>query len=198
VSGAIDVPQSLLETAFALRIAVRRLTVDDPRLRAAEHSAAFPPDVSQSARRGTRHNMLSAAVLDAQTFPVIAIRSAGLQRASARGGAEVRARVRIGLRGRTHLVTVPVHYTLSRGELTVRGAFPLQQTSLGLKPFSVLFGALRVRNQLTVCFDLVAIAARPARTAQPPVRARSSAAARRPARRVEPKASRSCPVRVWS
>ena len=182
VSGTFYVPHRVQDTTFTLSIRVRRFTVDDPRLRAAQHSAAFPPDVPQSARRRTRHNMLSAAVLDAQAFPDIDIRSAGLQRAPARRGAEVQARVQIGLRGRTHLLTLPVHYTLSRGELAARGVFSLQQTSLGLKPFSVLLGALRVKNQLTVRFHLVAVPASPARAAQPPVTPRSSAAARRPAR----------------
>ena len=182
VSGTLYVPQRVLDTTFTLSIPVRKLSVDDARLRAAQHSAAFPPDVPQSARRGTRHNMLSASVLDAQVFPDIDVRSAGLRRAPARRGTEVQARVRIVLRGRTHLLTVPVHYRLSGGELTTQGEFSLQQTALGLKPFSVLFGALRVKNQLTVRFDLVAVPATPARAVQRPVRPRSSAAARHRAR----------------
>ncbi len=182
VSGTFDVPHDVLATTFTLSIAVGQFTVDDARLRAAEHSAAFPPDVPQSARRGTRHNMLSAAVLDAQAFPDIEIRSAGLQRAPARTGSEVRARVQIGLRGQTHLITLPVHYRLSGDELAARGVFSLEQTSLGLKPFSVLLGALRVKNQLTVRFDLVAVPASAARAVASPVRPRSSAAARRPPR----------------
>ena len=149
----------MLDTTFTLSIRVGQFSVDDPSLRAAQHSAAFPPDAPPSARRGARHNMLSAAVLDAQAFPDIDIRSAGLRRFPG-----------------------PSHYTPSRGELTARGLFSLQQISLGLKPFSVLLGALGVTNQLTVRFDLVAVPASPARAVQPPVRPRSRAAARRPAR----------------
>lgn len=157
MSGRLYVPRNVLATSFVLHIPVDELMVDEPALRAAEHSAAFPPDVSAAARRGTRHNMLSAAVLDAAAYPLITIRSARLRGAASGESGTVRARVRITVRGHVSSMTVPVHFHLTRGELRASGHFSLTQTALGLKPFSVLLGALRVRNRMHVRFQLVAV-----------------------------------------
>src|SRR6185437_14877399 len=53
VNGTVYLPRDPLHAGFDLHIAVNQFTVDDPALRAAEHSADFPPDVPQSARQGT-------------------------------------------------------------------------------------------------------------------------------------------------
>jgi hypothetical protein len=83
ISGTLYLPGDPLKGSFDLRIAVARLTVDDPSLRAAERSADFPADVPQSARQGTRHNMLGAALLYAARYPQIRLRAVGLRPAPA-------------------------------------------------------------------------------------------------------------------
>src|SRR6185437_13197394 len=82
LSGTVYVPRDPLRAGFDLRVVVAGLTVDDPVLRAAEHSRDFPPDGSSSARQGTRHNMLSAALLNAAAYPDITLRSERLRQAS--------------------------------------------------------------------------------------------------------------------
>jgi polyisoprenoid-binding protein YceI len=155
IRGEIYVPGDPAQASFDLRIPVGQLTVDDPAMRAAEHSPDFPPDVSESAQQAVRHNMLTAAVLNAAQFPDIALRAEGLHSSAGKPG-EVVARVLIRLRGESRSIAVPVHYDLRANEVVASGEFALEQTDLGLTPFSTLGGALSVRNSMTVRFRLVA------------------------------------------
>ena len=161
VSGTVYVPRDPMRAGFDLRIDVRQFTVDDPTLRAAEHSAEFPPDVSPAARQGTRHNMLGAALLNAAKFPRITLRSAGLRASSGASPRDIVAQVLVQLAGQRRLIDVPVRYTVQDHEVTVTGRFPLRQTDLGLTPFSALGGALKVRDGMDIRLHLVADAASP-------------------------------------
>jgi YceI-like domain len=156
VSGTVYLPRDPSSAGFDLHIAVNDLTVDDPALRAAEHSAEFPPDVPRSARRGTRHNMLGPALLDVAKYPDITLRSAGLRPSSDGRPGDIVAQVLVGLDGAVHSLAVPMHYEIRPGEIVASGEFPLKQTDLGLTPFSAMAGALRVRDGMTVRIRLVA------------------------------------------
>src|SRR5580704_4158253 len=75
LAGTIYVPEDVRAASFEVRVAVDALTVDEPGLRAEQGGGDFPPDVSESAREGTRHNMLGPALLDAADYPEIVLRS---------------------------------------------------------------------------------------------------------------------------
>jgi hypothetical protein len=156
LTGTIYVPRDPAHASFDLRFAVGQLTVDDPALRAAEHSADFPPDVAQSARQGTRHNMLGAALLKAAMYPDIALRSAGLRPSPDGKPADLVARVLVQLDGEWHSVAVPLRYEIHDDEIVASGDFPLKQTDLGLTPFSALGGGLQVRDGMKIRLRLVA------------------------------------------
>jgi hypothetical protein len=156
LSGAIYVPRDPLRASLDLRFAVGQLTVDDPVLRAAERSPDFPPDVTQSARQGTRHNMLGAALLNAARYPDITLRSAGLRPSPDGNPADVVAQVLVQLEGEWHSVAVPLRYEIQGDEIVVTGGFPLKQTDLGLTPFSALGGGLQVRDGMKIRLRLVA------------------------------------------
>lgn len=156
ITGTLHLPGDPLQGSFDLRIAVDQLTVDDPSLRAAEHSADFPADVPPSARQGTRHNMLGAALLDAARYPQIRLRAGGLRAAPAGGPGDLIAEALIDVRGHTHSIAVPVHYELRRDRLVATARFSLRQSAVGLAPYSALGGALRVRDLMRVRFQLVA------------------------------------------
>lgn len=156
VTGTVYLPRDPLRASFDLRIAVGQLTVDDPALRAAEHSPDFPPDVTQSARQGTRHNMLGPALLNAASFPDIELRAAGLRHASGARPDDLIAQVQVEARGQLHTLSVPVRYHLQADEIAVTSEFPLKQTDLGLTPFSALGGALSVRDGMIVRLELIA------------------------------------------
>jgi YceI-like domain len=161
LSGTIYVPPDPARASLDLRFAVGQLTVDDPGLRAAEHSADFPPDVAQSARQGTRHNMLGAALLNAAKYPDIELRSAGLRPSPDGKTADMVAQVLLQVEGEWHSVAVPLRYLIRDDEIVVTGAFPLKQTDLGLTPFSALSGGLKVSDGMNIRLRLVARLRRP-------------------------------------
>ncbi len=156
ITGTLYVPRDPLRASFDLRIPVDQLTVDDPILRASEHSTDFPPDVLPSAQQGTRHNMLGGAVLQADKYPYIALRSAGVRRSPDGRRKDILVYVLVWIDGTPHPIVVPMHYEMRDGGMVVSGEFPLKQTDLGLVPFGALGGALRVRNSINVRFRLIA------------------------------------------
>ncbi len=156
LTGAVYLPRDPLRASFDVHIPVRQLTVDDPALRAAEHSGDFPPDVSPSARHGTRRHMLGATQLNAARFPDIRLRSESLRPSPDGKRGDIIAQVRVELAGESRSVSVPLHFRIRHDEIIATGEFPLEQTGLGLTPFSALDGALRVRNRMQVRVRLIA------------------------------------------
>jgi polyisoprenoid-binding protein YceI len=158
--GTLYVPTAdLTRSSFEVNFAVAELTVDEEALRARENEADFPPDVSESAKEGTRKNMLGGSLLDAEHHPDIILRSTSLRPAPGSTGADWVADVQVTVRDRASTVVVPAHYERHTDEIVVSGEFPLRQTELGLTPFSALLGALQVVDELKVRFRIVARAA---------------------------------------
>ena len=159
--GTIYVPADVMASSFEVQFDVATLTVDEPELRAQLASPDFPPDVPESARQGTQHNMLGEALLDAAQYPEITLRAERVEQPAAAGTAAdaVLARVQSTVRGQVRSFAVPLHYQLADGNLTVTGEFPLRQTDLGLTPFSALLGALQVQDEMHVKVRIVARAA---------------------------------------
>lgn len=159
LTGTLYIPNDPLAASFELRVPAASLTVDEPQLRAAEGAGDFPPDVSQSAREGTRRNMLGPALLDAAEHPEVLLWSVRLESASPARPGEVVATIATQVRGAWHQVRMPLHYELSSGTLTVTGETPLRQSELGLTPFTALMGALAVQDEMHLKVHLVAHAA---------------------------------------
>ena len=162
LGGAIYIPSAVLESSFEVHVPVGTLTVDEAELRAQQPAAEFPPDVSESAKQGTRRNMLGEALLDAQRNPEIVLQSLQLEPAgsTAANSGAVLAHVQSSVRGQLRTFTVPVRYRLEeKGTLEISGEFLLRQSELGLTPFSALLGALQVQDEMRVNFHIVAHAA---------------------------------------
>jgi polyisoprenoid-binding protein YceI len=153
VSGTFYVPQEVLRSTFELHVPVAQLTIDEPGLRAQE-GPDFPAEVPESAKEGTRRNMLSEALLNGAQYPELTLVSQRI--APGAMGSSVQADVQITVRGQSHTIPVPVAYSLSGGELVASGDVPLKQTDLGLTPFSAMLGALQVQDELRVRFRIVA------------------------------------------
>jgi polyisoprenoid-binding protein YceI len=151
LAGTVYVATALTRSSFELELPVASLTVDEPELRAAQ-GADFAADVPDSAREGTRRNMLGPAVLDAAHYPQILLSSEAL----GLDADHLMAHVQIRIRGETHAFTVPVSYTVSANELLAQGEFALKQTDLGLAPFTALLGALAVQDEMQLQFRIVA------------------------------------------
>lgn len=148
---------------FFLTVPAAGFVVDEEAARRQE-GAEFSEEVSADARSGTLHNMLSPAVLDAQSHPAITVESVSIVPApqdaaapSAGSRGEARAAVRVSVAGHESSLLVPFTLEGTSGELRVRGSFKLRQTGLGLTPLSVLLGTLRVEDELRVRIDLLAV-----------------------------------------
>jgi hypothetical protein len=152
LEGSVQLAEPLTESSFNLEFPVAAMTIDDPALRAAA-GADFAAAVDDSARQGTRRNMLGDNLLQGERFPVITLRSRavhGTEAASSSASTELRVRDQVSV------VEVPWRIERQGNDLRVSGEFQLRQSRLGLTPYSILLGALRVNDQFTVRFRILA------------------------------------------
>lgn len=154
--GTFYVPDDVLRSTFELHVPVAQLTIDEPALRATE-GPDFPTEVPDSAKEGTRRNMLGEALLNGAQYPELTLTSQRIQPTAV--ASSVTADVLITVRGQAHTVSVPVVYELVGGELRASGDLAIKQTELGLTPFSAMLGALQVQDELRVKFHILARAA---------------------------------------
>jgi hypothetical protein len=152
--GSRACPES---ASFSLYVPVADFVVDDARARS-EEGEDFSADVPEEAKSGTRRNMLSAAVLDAERFPVITLTSVGINQAAE---GNLTATLTIGVAGHESTLAVPFTLEISPDRISAAGSVVLRQSDLGLTPLRVMLGALQVQDDFTVRFRFVAAAATP-------------------------------------
>jgi len=145
--------------SFSLYVPVADFIVDDSQARP-EEGQDFSPEVPEDAKSGTRRNMLSAALLDAERYPIITLTSAGITQATESNWT---ATLTIGVAGHESTLTVPFTLETSPDRISAAGSAVVRQSDLGLTPFSVMLGALQVQDEVSVRFRFVAVAA-PAHT----------------------------------
>ena len=146
-------PGGAAAPSFSLRIPAADFVMDDAALRR-EEGADFADDVSEDAKAGTVHNMLSDGLLNAAQFPAITVRSVAI-----RGTDAAReATLALNVAGHESTLVAPFTVEISPGRLTASGALTLSQSNLGLTPFSALLGALKVQDSFRVKFKIVAVA----------------------------------------
>ncbi|MBY6205093.1 YceI family protein [Halomonas denitrificans] len=148
LSGRILLGDTVEDSRVDLAVDVANLVVDRPAWRADEGLEALDDDTIEA----TRGNLLGPEVLAAEDHPRIEVRSV-----SAVGPdwqADVTARVRI--RGVVSELVVPAAIRRKGNRLEAVGAFDVDQTALGLQPFSAAGGALRVADSMRVRFRIVA------------------------------------------
>jgi hypothetical protein len=153
LEGWVKQADSPAGSAFFLNIPSSAFVVDEASVRAQE-GADFSEEIGDDARAGTLHNMLSPAVLDAQSHASITVQSVSIEPAA--GGAQ-QAALRISVAGHESSLIVPFTCETSAARLHAQAAFTVRQTALGLTPFTALLGALRVEDEVRVKLDLVAI-----------------------------------------
>jgi polyisoprenoid-binding protein YceI len=151
VQGELRVSDTAAASGFSIEIPVESLQADAPAWRA-EEGEEFTANVSDQARKGTRDNMLGEDVLDAAHFPLIRIESDTLL--GPRWNPDVNARITV--RGKTSALKFPAAVFEQPGSLTVIAAFRVLQSGLGIKPYSILGGAVTVRDAIDVRVRLVA------------------------------------------
>jgi hypothetical protein len=121
------------------------LAVDEPDLRAAAKLDTHP---SSEDIAGTRRNMLTG--LDSAQYPFAAVHVSGVL---GRDG-ETPLDVALAIHGVTQVRHVPVRTQRAGDELTATGRMTLKQTDFGMKPLSLLGGALQVQDEFELRFTI--------------------------------------------
>jgi polyisoprenoid-binding protein YceI len=151
ISGSVQLHDDLTRSRFELQLPAATLQIDDP-VRRQQAGADFSSIVSDGAREGTRSNMLGPKLLDAENFPMLTVRSEGI----AAGAEGLQATVRVIVHDREAELQIPMTLMHTDNKLVASGNFSLLQSTLGLTPYSVAMGALRVRDQIDVKFRIAA------------------------------------------
>lgn len=153
LSGTVELAEPPAASRVTLRIMVAGLTVDEPALRA-RAGATFAATVPDAAREGTRRNLLGPSLLDAAQHPAIELESTAVLPTA--DGVRLTLRVHARLRDHESSFEVPVALAWDGAVLQASGTLTLQQTQLGLVPFSVMMGALQVQDAMQLEFRIVA------------------------------------------
>ncbi|HSH26170.1 MAG TPA: YceI family protein [Wenzhouxiangella sp.] len=149
IEGEVVLARSWRDSALRLAMDVSDLAIDRSAWRAAEGFAAV---MDGEAVEGTRRNMLSPALLDAEAHPEILIESIAIS--GPRWQPDIR--VLVTLAGQAREVTVPVALTIDDQSLTATGRFVILQSDFGLTPYATAGGALRVADEVLIRFRIVA------------------------------------------
>jgi polyisoprenoid-binding protein YceI len=152
LTGTVQLFDELSRTRFELGFNVADIAVDEPALRTAA-GTDFSSNVSDAARTGTRNNMLGDKLLQAVGFPRISLKSERVMPGTA---GDFVVTVRVMVRGSEYRMDVPLQMQRDGDELYANGEFALKQSALGLTPYSVMLGALRVVDEMQLRFKLVA------------------------------------------
>jgi hypothetical protein len=139
------------ESRADLFFTVASLIVDDPADRAAA-GAGFATVLSADAVAGTRRNLLGERLLEVERFPFIVIGAA------LSGEDREQPAVTLTLTIKDSQITVPVDVEMivTGQRIEIAGSFDVAQTGLGIEPYSVLGGALRVRDIIELRFRVTA------------------------------------------
>ncbi len=151
LDGTVALREPLTKSGFDLRLPLESLVVDDQDARIGA-GAEFANPVPPKDREATRHNMLGESVLDAARQDVLRLTAEEL---SGDSGSYL-ARVRVGLRGEERMVSVPFTLAIEGGKLAAHANFHLAHADVGLVPFTVALGALRVRDDIEIDLRLEA------------------------------------------
>ena len=96
--------------------------------------------------------MLGKQVLDAARHPFVTVNGRFLE---SRGDRTI-VRATLHVRGAAKQIEVPVKVRGTDDQLVATGTMTLRQTEFGIEPFSVLGGALVVRDELSLEFSITA------------------------------------------
>lgn len=151
IEGAVYRHNRPERSGVVLKLPVRSFVVDDPELRRAA-GEGFESTLDPEAVAGTRRNMLGGKLLEADEYPDIHLVSVRLER----DGGRYRALMRITVKDRAQDVWIPAAVEQENSRLRIAGSTSISHAQLGLEPFSIMMGAIRVKDEMDIDFELVA------------------------------------------
>ena len=131
-----------------VRFPVRSLEVDRP---AALKHFGINEKISDADRKGTRSHMLGESVLDAERYPWVNLR---INLARTRAGSEP-LKATLQLHGTQKTLNLTATLTHPAQTWRVTGGFSIRQTHFDITPYSIMLGALRVKDKIEIRYDLV-------------------------------------------
>ena len=149
--GDVAMSQQITGSRFRLEVPFAVIEVDPPALRR-QAGPEFESKPSPEDIAATRENMLGPGGLDIAIAPAAIIEGT----VTASTDASATLDMAITVRKVTHRQSVEVALTRNGGSLRIVGATALRHSDFGIEPFSVMLGALTVKNKVDVKFDLVA------------------------------------------
>jgi polyisoprenoid-binding protein YceI len=129
-----------------LYIALAKLAVDEPELR---KEAGFDTQPTESDIEGTRSNMLTH-VLEAERFPFALIAVAGADAKQKKATLTLA----ITLHGHGRTFQVPAEVEADGKSISVSGKLAFNQSDFGITPYSLLGGAIAVKDGLVLRFSI--------------------------------------------
>jgi len=151
LTGAIQLRDPLGASSFELSVPLESLVVDDDAARA-RAGADFSAPVPEKDRDGTRRNMLGEKLLNSALQPAMRLASESLSGDAGR----YEAKVRVSLAGTEHVVAAPFTVSVEGDHLEAKSTFHLTHEDVGLVPFTVALGVLKVRDDFEVDLTLEA------------------------------------------
>lgn len=104
------------------------------------------------------YNSMHNEVLESAKYPKIAFKSASVSDLKQTGGENYGFLLNgdLTLHGVTKRIAVPISLTINAQQLRAEGKYTLRQTDFGIKPYSAAGGTVKVKNEITVNFNIVA------------------------------------------
>jgi|HubBroStandDraft_6_1064221.scaffolds.fasta_scaffold02160_5 polyisoprenoid-binding protein YceI len=151
LTGSVLLTPDRTQSSFQMDFPVEAMSVDEPTLRAAEGSD-FQSTVDEAAIAGTRDHMLGESLLNSKQFPQIHLQSVQILDTAG----DLSALTMLVVRTTTTQVKIPVTLQTSGDDLTASGEFDLTHAQLGLTPYSIALGALRVAERIHIRYRVSA------------------------------------------
>jgi len=148
--GSVWIPSQLEHTSCAFELPVAELLVDDPQERSAA-GGEFAAPLDEEARTGTREHMLGERQLDAAHYPQLSLRCR--EATVLKDGLQLQ--LVVSVRDHDAALAVPVHWQRDGCTLTASGEFTFKQSDLGIEPYSLMLGVLRVDDEIRARFQLI-------------------------------------------
>lgn len=148
VDGFVLIDDDVSASRADLRIPLQSLVVDKPQYR---ERYGLDKDVSASTIEGTTRNM-QENVLQSQWYPVAEVHA----RFAGAGDEPPVLGVAITLHGASFDYLVPVQIDTAPDRMTATGKLTIKHSDFGLVPFSAAGGLLKVADEVTIDFELVA------------------------------------------
>ena len=118
---------------------------------------AIEAEIDAATVKKVNQNMLGAEILDVLNHQEASFTKATLKKSgkkTAKGNPEYLLEGDFTLHGVSKRVSVPCDGELKDGWLHVRGRFTIRQTEFGIKPYSKMFGAVGIKDELIIQGDL--------------------------------------------